>query len=118
MDRAVSFYGEVLGLRLLSRVVHEEVGEECVFFGLEGCTLELLRNTRAHGPEAGERKPSPLNCPHFCFATTDMDAVLRLLREKGIELLKPLQEIPGHARWIYFQDPDGNVLEFIEWLDR
>ena len=27
-------------------------------------------------------------------------------------------EIPGSERWLYFMDPDYNVLEYIVWLDR
>jgi hypothetical protein len=25
-------------------------------------------------------------------------------------------EIPGMVRWLYAADPDGNVLEFVQWL--
>ena len=40
----------------------------------------------------------------------------RDLREKQVTVLKGLLEIPGMVRWLYAADPDGNVLEFVQWL--
>ncbi len=47
-----------------------------------------------------------------------MDAVLRTLEENEIPILDGSNEIPGSERWIYFTDPDQNVLEYIVWLNK
>ena len=47
-----------------------------------------------------------------------MERVIHTLQENGIELLDGPNEIPGSERWLYFTDPDWNVLEYIQWLDR
>lgn len=57
-------------------------------------------------------------CPHLCFEAEDMDAVLRTLEENEIPILDGSNEIPGSERWIYFTDPDQNVLEYIVWLNK
>ncbi len=118
MDRAIEFYQKTLGLELISRETHEEVHEDCAFLQLDGCTLELLCDTDRQNGRTINQHPNPLNSPHICFSTNDMDTILSMLKEKKIPLIKPMQHIPGHARWIYFPDPDGNVLEFIQWDEK
>lgn len=47
-----------------------------------------------------------------------MERVILTLKENGIEPLDGPNEIPGSERWLYFTDPDWNVLEYIQWLDQ
>ncbi len=47
-----------------------------------------------------------------------MDAVIRILQENHIEILDGPNEIPDSEQWIYFMDPDMNVLEYIVWMNR
>ena len=42
--------------------------------------------------------------------------VLEAYAEKGVRIAKGPLEIAGQVRWLYALDPDGNVLEFIQWL--
>ena len=63
-------------------------------------------------------RPEPPYCPHLCFETDDMDAVIRILQENHIEILDGPNEIPDSEQWIYFMDPDMNVLEYIVWMSR
>lgn len=44
-----------------------------------------------------------------------MKKTMRELRTKNIDLIKGPFEIPGEETWVYFADPDGNVLEYIQW---
>ena len=113
MDRAVDFYHHKLGLNLRSRGVHEDVREEYAFLDMGGAPLELIRPLDA-APMTPNIRPS--NCPHVAFLTDDMDATLELIRTQGMDVVKGPLEIPGHERWIYVRDPDGNVIEFIQWL--
>lgn len=47
-----------------------------------------------------------------------MDSVLKVLRENELTILDGPNEIPNSEQWIYFADPDMNVLEYIVWLDK
>ena len=47
-----------------------------------------------------------------------MDEVIKMLNENGIPILDGPNELPGSERWIYFTDPDQNVLEYIVWLNK
>ena len=42
----------------------------------------------------------------------------RELNDNDIEIIDGPNIIPEHERWIYFMDPDYNVLEYILRLDK
>lgn len=114
-DEAIRFYTEKLGFRLLHTTDAPEIGELGAFLEYNGARLELIEKL---GVTYEPVKPEHPYCPHLCFETDDMDAVMRMLAENGIEILAGPNEIPGSERWLYFTDPDFNVLEFIHWMDK
>jgi len=118
LDASIEFYAETLGLRLLSRQVDEAHHEAFAFLELEGGNLELLQLLdEDHSPVAFEKKAiRPPYCPHLALKTSDMDALVSMLREKQVVVVQGPLEIPGQVRWVYVSDPDNNVIEFIEWL--
>lgn len=115
LEEAIRFYTEKLGFQLLFRVNSEEFGERGVFLEYNGARLELIEKI---GTAYEPARPEPPYCPHLCFETDDMDQIIRILQENNIEILDGPNEIPGSERWIYFMDPDLNVLEYIVWLNR
>lgn len=114
-EAAIRFYTEKLGFRLLHRTDSEQFGEKGAFLEYNGARLELIETI---GSTYVPTRPERPYCPHLCFETDDMDAVIRTLNENGIELLDGPNEIPGSERWLYFLDPDLNVLEYILWIDK
>jgi lactoylglutathione lyase len=115
MDRAIRFYVEDLGLRLLFREVSEEHEEEFAFLEVEGGNLELLKSRK--GAAFVPQPPEPPYCPHLAFGTEDMSVTLEMIREKEIPIVKGPLELAGKVKWIYVNDPDHNVIEFIEWIE-
>lgn len=116
LDAALDFYCGTLGLKLLSRETDEVHGEAFAFLELAGGNLELLQLLRPGPPSGPPREPAPPYCPHLALAVDDLDAVAGRLRRKSVSILKGPMEIPGQVRWLYFADPDGNVLELVQWL--
>ena len=114
MDRAIRFYTEKLGLRLLSRTIDENAGEEFSFLELDGGHLELLRDLHREMPPPAE--PQPPYCPHLALRTDSMAETLALIKNKDIAVVKGPLEISGSVTWIYIQDPDKNIIEFVQWL--
>ena len=47
-----------------------------------------------------------------------MNELIETLKSNDIEILDAPNEIPGSEQWIYFTDPDNNVLEYIYWMDK
>ncbi|MDX9974851.1 MAG: VOC family protein [FCB group bacterium] len=118
LDRAIRFYTEALGLRLMFRKLDEEHHEAFAFLELDGANLELLQaldennNPIACNP-APPREPY---CPHLALATPNLDDTCAILRDHNVPLLKGPLEIPNSVRWLYLADPDNNVIEFVQWL--
>ncbi len=115
MDAALRFYGEVLGLKFLFREIDPVEQEDFAFFELEGGNLELLKSLAYPFEKPDIRAPYT---PHFALTTTDMNATLDMIRAQGLHLIKGPLLIEGKVTWLYLADPDNNVIEFVQWLDR
>ncbi len=115
MEAALHFYGEVLGLKFMFHEVDPVQQEDFAYFELDGGNLELLKSL-AHPFERPEIKPP--YTPHLALATSDMDATLRMIQTQGLHLIKGPMKIEGKVTWLYIADPDNNVIEFVQWLDR
>ena len=114
-EEAIKFYTEKLGFKLLSRTDADAVGEKNAFLEYNGARLELIQTTYEEYRPVMPRRPF---CPHLCFETDDMDAIIRMLKQNGIQILDGPREIPGSEQWLYFMDPDLNVLEYIYWVQK
>jgi len=115
MDAALAFYADALGMKLKFRKTDQEHGEEFAFLELDGGNLELLRSLNDDNSWPATPPATPY-CPHLALKTDDLDAVCRMLDERGIAILSGPLEIAGSVRWMYVCDPDNNVLEFVQWL--
>ncbi len=112
---SIRFYTEKLGLQLLFRSFDDVEKEEFAFLALEDVSLELIRLLGENTFKKPEIKP-PF-CPHLALATNDMTKTLTMIREKHLPVVKGPLEIKGVARWIYINDPDNNIIEYIRWID-
>ncbi len=101
MDRAVGFYADVLGLRLVRRD-----GESWAVFDAGGRMFAL------HG--ALEGRPVQPGGATAVFSVDDLDRARALLEEKGIEFGHE-GDVQGYARFASFHDPDGNTVQIIEY---
>lgn len=115
LEDSIKFYTEKLGFTFLFQNENPAHHEKYAFLEYRGARLELIETTDAVYSPAKPEKPY---CPHLCFETDDMDAVLAMLKENGIPLLDGPNEIPGSEKWLYFTDPDYNVMEFIIWYKK
>lgn len=116
LERSVDFYKNVLGLQL----AHLEEGRRIAFFWI-GKPKEYMLGV-------WEKSKDQLEARHFAFEC-DADFILNnavaYLLERNLQpynFLKDGKEQPMVFAWIpalaiYFNDPDGNVLEFIAVLE-
>lgn len=114
LDAAIEFYAGAFGMQLMFKEVDPEHGEAFAFFALDGGNLELLQKLGA--PLARRTPPAPPWCPHLALKTDDLDGVEQMLQLHDVPVLKGPLEIAGKVRWLYCSDPDGNIIEFVQWL--
>ncbi len=116
LEKAVDFYQHKLGLQL----AHTEEGRRIAFL--------WIGNPQSYMLGLWEKPADQLETRHFAFRC-DVDFMLNdavsFLKERNLQpynFLKNSKEEPMVFAWmpaiaIYFNDPDGNVLEFIAILE-
>lgn len=118
LDGAIDFYADRLGLPLLFRELDEEHREAFAFLRLDGGNIELLQKLDAGMKPVSlpAKKVEEPFCPHIAISVSNLDEVIGELERAGIGVVKGPLLIPGKVRWLYVADPDGNVIEFVEWF--
>jgi catechol 2,3-dioxygenase len=103
MDRAVAFYGDVLGLELVHR--HDDEWAE---FRSGDSRIGL------HGTGDGKERP---HGGTVVFRVDDLAEAKFALQLRGVRFDEPVGEVAGHARFATFHDPDGNDVQLIEYFE-
>jgi catechol 2,3-dioxygenase-like lactoylglutathione lyase family enzyme len=104
MDRSVRFYQDVVGLRLLGR--HDSNWAE-----LDAGSVRLALHATREGA------PVSTGGAAAAFRVEDLDATQGALRTRGVEFVHQ-GEVEGYGRFALFPDPDGNLIEVIEYSSR
>jgi catechol 2,3-dioxygenase-like lactoylglutathione lyase family enzyme len=141
LDRMTRFYTESLGLKITKQVtisgawidqtvgLRDVVGEVVYLdFPAGGPRIELIRYVKPTGATApGQELPNTPGIRHLAFRVADIDAIHQRLSETGIRFLSGIQQVPDKQvtyaggvkkRLVYFQDPEGNLLELCEYKKR
>ena len=97
-ERAVTFYGETLGLKR-NELAHEEWPE------FETGNVTILLST----PEQTGIPFSPSNTA-LALRVANVEAAMERLRAAGVEFMFPEAYDSGVCHMAFFKDPDGNAL--------
>jgi catechol 2,3-dioxygenase-like lactoylglutathione lyase family enzyme len=101
MDRAVSFYRDVLGLQLMRRD-----GDNWSVFDAGGRQFALH--------QALEGRPVSPGGATAVFSVDDLDRARGMLADRGVEFGHE-GDVAGYARFASFKDPEGNTVQLIEY---
>jgi lactoylglutathione lyase len=104
-----------LGITLLSRDVNPDEHEAYTFLALGDLRLELIQDLQGDYQKPTIRRPY---CPHLAIRTDDMQATVAHLKQQGVPIVRGPLAIEGEETWLYFADPDNNLLEYIQWFDK
>lgn len=102
MDRAVTFYRDVLGLRLIRR-------EGPSWAELDAGAVRLALHGAVEGP------PVEPGGATAVFGVKDLDTARSGLEQQGVRFVEHTGEVEGFARFATFLDPDGNRVQIIEY---
>lgn len=116
IDQAMQFYGEKLGLLVVSRVAMPERSLDVAFVRTGNTLIELLEPTSDSSTVARfiERRGPGLH--HLCFGTPDIAEHLRDLKDKGVELIDDTPR-PGGLGSVAFLQPaaaHGVLIELLQ----
>ena len=117
LDRSVKFYEEMLGMRASGKregaIVWMNLGQFRDGDNLAFHNLGLYKVPA--GVTDDYRKRAGMNHAAFRLRTAEeLDKAAELLRSKGVKVLKgPLTHSEDNDRYLYFEDPDRNVIELV-----
>ncbi len=113
LDRAIHFYGDVLGFTLTQRY-----GDRAAFLGAGGYHHHIGLNTW-HSLGAGPAPERAAGLYHSAFLYPDR-ASLGAALQRVIDHGTPLDGTADHgvSEAVYFRDPDGNGVELYRDRDR
>jgi glyoxylase I family protein len=112
-EKAINFYGNVLGFSLKDRI---KIGigplDEVIFMGLGDTMLEIvsMKNSAPlsqEGVVAGYRM--------MAIEVDDMDRATTYLKSKGVEVSMEPVLLPGGSKRAEIKDPDGLGIELRQW---
>lgn len=113
MDASIEFYVNKLGFTLVSNAVNPQEQEAYAFLTLGDLRLELIQDMKT--TSFARPVVRPPYCPHLAIETADMPQAIAHLKEAGVAIVRGPLEVEGQETWVYFCDPDDNILEYIQW---
>lgn len=113
LGRSIDFYCNRLGFRVSRTIDTPELN--IVFVQLGASSMELI--ARKDKPAATRTAPRTdgVGLAHVALRVNSIDEVFSQLREKGVEFSSPPHDAIGGPRIAFFSDPDGVILELIQW---
>jgi|SRR5690348_16085055 predicted enzyme related to lactoylglutathione lyase len=103
MDRAVKFYRDTLGMRMLFQM------PSMAFFDCAGVRLMLTLPEKA--------RPNEVFSSILYYKVADIQAACDTLTARGVAFFQParlIAKMPDHDLWMAaFRDPEDNVLELM-----
>jgi catechol 2,3-dioxygenase-like lactoylglutathione lyase family enzyme len=110
VDTLVSFYTDALGFTLLDRGVKNN-GKKYAILQQGGIEMFISEKDQ-FAFESGE------TLRHIGFRVEDAGRLLADLKTKGCISREEQLIVKAYSRQFYVKDPDGFVLDFIEWTDK
>ena len=117
LDRSVQFYKDMLGMKVSGErpgvIVWLNLGQFRDGDNLAFHNLGLYKVLA--GATEDYRKRAGMNHAAFRLRSAEeLDKAAEELRSKGAKVLKgPLTHSEDQDRYLYFEDPDGNVIELV-----
>ena len=105
LERAQTFYGDLLGLELLERPGNTDSGRPGAWFR---CGEQQLHLTT----ERDASRANTTSGRHPAFRVANLEALRTRLSAAGVEIIAG-NRFPGQERF-FVRDPFGNRLEFVE----
>jgi catechol 2,3-dioxygenase-like lactoylglutathione lyase family enzyme len=128
LDRSISFYRNLLGLELISLTGRDPAFSEKVtgipganlkiaYLQAPGHRLELIQYLSPSG-EKLDCRTNNIGSAHLAFNVDNLPALYADLKAKGVQFKSEPLEVPAGPNKgtmaVYFTDPDGITLEFLQ----
>lgn len=119
LDAAITFYRDTYGMTLTHQEVNEEQGvsEAMMAVGSSGSCIQLLAPLSPQSTIAKFLDRSGPGIQQVAYRVTDLDAVSKTLRERGLRLLYDAPRrgtADSRVNFIHPKDAGGILVELVE----
>jgi len=137
IDSMTRFYTDVIGMSVLKRGelsgdwVDRLVGlkgmeaKVVILSGVEGANIELIKYLAPEGVRHDRlAQPNTKGLRHIAFRVSSIHGIVEACVQRGIGFRSEIQEVPTvqvpeegmlRKRLVYFEDPEGTLLEFCSY---
>lgn len=115
----IRWYCDKLGFRFVKEKNYPEFGTSLVLLELNGFHIELIKDVISVPSPKKELPPAHTRfqgVTQFSFITEDIDAIRANLLEHNIPLTWEFSNQELGLTFIFIQDPEGNLIQFIQKL--
>ena len=115
MGQSLGFYRDLLGLPVVAEVTTSLIGKGRMVQVQHGTSLIKLVEMEA---VPSERSPAGIATAfgyrYITLLVTDIDAIMTKIEQAEVPIALPLTELGNGARIVMVEDPDGNIVEFVQ----
>ena len=121
LERMTDFYTHVLGLNIKFSFLNARGQVFGHYFELGSMSFLEIFDSRLSAEHWGGRARrlsarARSTYQHFCLEVSDIETAARELSEKGVAV-SPLEVGMDNSKQIWIKDPDGNLIEFMEYTE-
>jgi len=127
MDRALSFYRDLLGFEVdwereryegdgFAKVVGlQGAAARVVMLKGYGARLELFKYFTPSGQESPPKRMCDFGLPHFALTVKNIHSIYERFSKAGVEFNCPPQNLRPGVWATYMRDPEGVTIELVEY---
>jgi lactoylglutathione lyase len=112
VDRAVKWYRETLGFKLLERGSRQNGAVQFAEMTIPGFGIAVVQIQGQAQPRPASASSQP-SWMHIVFSVADPDHTYRLLKERGAKVTTRIPEGSPVTTFLVY-DPDGNEIEILK----
>jgi methylmalonyl-CoA/ethylmalonyl-CoA epimerase len=118
IEEGKSFWSEILGLTFEGAETVETQKVTTAFFPVGESEVELLESTSPDGPVAKFIEKKGTGFQHIAFRVADINAALKELKEKGVQLIDQEPRLGAGGAKIAFLHPKATGGVLVELCQR
>ena len=115
MEQSLAFYRDLLGLPVVAEVTTSLIGKGRMVQLKHGASLiKLVQMEEPPSQQSPAGLTSAFGHRYITLMVTDLDAVMAKIEQGAVPIALPLTELGNGARIVMVEDPEGNIVEFVQ----
>ncbi|MEM8892382.1 MAG: VOC family protein [Bacteroidota bacterium] len=115
MERSLGFYRDLIGLPVIAEITTSLIGKGRMVQLQHGTSLiKLVEMEQAPSQTSPSGLSSAFGYRYITLMISDMDEVMQKIEQADVPIALPLTTLGNGAKIVMIEDPDGNVVEFVQ----